>query len=139
MATILSLFKEFHRVWLYEESFYVIKSDLDLREIKINLEKMKKKVNSMRTNVPSLDLSMEETKRLRIAYGNELNGYLGTIEERIDSIINMNMERTNRGLGDLFGELLHATTGVPWPTQYRQEIEAFPKMTSLINDMTSNQ
>ena len=126
-------------VWLYEESFYIIKSDLDLREIKLNVEKMKKKVNSMRTNVPSMDLSMEETKRLRTAYGNELDGYLGTIEERINSILNMNMERTNRGLGDLFGELLDATKGVPGPTQYRQEIEAFAKMTSLINDMTSNQ
>ena len=131
---------ETKNIWLYEESFYVIRSDSDLHNLKKNAEKIKLKIKKMMGKKLAIDMNQSETILLQKAYGEELLSFTESLEERLRKLESTNIEfRNERGLGELMGELIHVTTGVPGPTQYRQEIEAFAKITSIVDSLTLNQ
>ena len=111
-----------------------------MHNLKKNNAKIKKKIQGMMRKKLDLDMNHSETTALQKAYGEELLSVTESMEERIKKLETTNIEaRNERGLGEMMGELIHITTGVPGPTQYRQEIEAFAKITSIVDLLTLNQ
>ena len=88
-----------------------------MHNLKKNNAKIKKKIQGMMRKKLDIDMNHSETTALQKAYGEELLRVTESLEEHIKKLETTNIEaRNERGLGEMMGELIHITTGVPGPT-----------------------
>ena len=52
-------------IWLYEESFYVIRSDISLIDLKTNIQKINRQIEKMRSAKMDFDISFDEAEQLK--------------------------------------------------------------------------